>query len=220
MRRYLREWRDAVPGKHRSADLVGELYNLLAELDVRRWDLDDPLSVNRLGTLARFTALLADYESVRCRARPDADVAGEQVGGQHRGDWYYRNLALHIVNYARGTYEGFDGEEDFELDAVDLTTVHRAKGLEWPAVLVPSMTANRFPTTRTGQLQDWLVPRDRFDAARYEGSDADERRLFHVALTGPGTGCRCPATTGSSSSRPGPAPIAPNWWRTRRTRPR
>jgi DNA helicase-2/ATP-dependent DNA helicase PcrA len=28
-----------------------------------------------------------------------------------------------------------------------------------------------------------LVPRDRFDAARYEGSDADERRLFYVALT-------------------------------------
>jgi DNA helicase-2/ATP-dependent DNA helicase PcrA len=27
------------------------------------------------------------------------------------------------------------------------------------------------------------VPRDRFNAARYEGSDGDERRLFYVALT-------------------------------------
>jgi hypothetical protein len=155
VRRYLREWRDAVPGKTRSADLVGELYELLAELGVRYWDLVDPLAVNRLGTLARFTALLADYESVRRRARPDAEAAGEQVGGQDRGDWYYRNLAIHIVNYAQGAYEGFDGEPDFELDAVDLTTVHRAKGLEWPAVFVPSMTANRFPTTRTGQVQNW-----------------------------------------------------------------
>jgi len=183
VRRFLREWRDAVPGKKRSADLVGELYELLAVLDVRTSDLDDPVAVNRLGTLARFTALLADYESVRRRARPDAEVAGEQVGGQDRGDWYYRNLAIHIVNYAQGTYEGFDGEADFQVDAVDLTTVHRAKGLEWPVVFVPSMTASRFPTTRAGQAQDWLVPRDRFAANRYEGSDADERRLFYVAMT-------------------------------------
>src|SRR6266542_479430 len=183
LRRFLHQWRDAVPRKDRTADLVGELYELFAELNVRSWDLSDPLAVNRLGTLARFTALLADYESVRRRARPDAATPGEQVGGQDRGDWYYRNLAIHIVNYAQGTYEGFDGEVDYELDAVDLTTVHRAKGLEWPVVYVPSMTANRLPTTRTGAVQDWLVPRTMFAADRYEGDDADERRLFYVALT-------------------------------------
>jgi len=183
LRRLLHEWRDAVPRKDRTADLVGELYELLAELDVRSWDLSDPLAANRLGTLARFTTLLADYESVRRRARPDAAAPGEQVGGQDRGDWYYRNLAIHIVNYAQGTYEGFDGEPDYELDAVDVTTVHRAKGLEWPVVYIPSMTANRFPTSRTGEVQDWLVPRAMFAADRYEGSDADERRLFYVALT-------------------------------------
>jgi len=183
LRRLLREWKKAVPRTDRTADLVGELYTLLAELGVRDWDLTDPIAVNRIGTLARFSSLLADYEAVRRRARPDPDVAGEQVGGEDRGLWYYRNLAIHIANYAQGAYEGFDGEADFELDAVDLTTVHRAKGLEWPAVFVPSMTANRFPTTRTGSVQDWLVPRDRFDAARYEGSDGDERRLFYVAIT-------------------------------------
>jgi DNA helicase-2/ATP-dependent DNA helicase PcrA len=183
LRRLLRGWRDAVPKKDCSADLVGELYELLGELDVRSWDLTDPVVVNRFGTLARFTALLADYESVRRRARPDAEVAGEQVGGQDRGDWYYRNLAIHIVAYAQGTYEGFDGENDVSVDAVDVTTVHRAKGLEWPAVLVPSMTTRRFPSPRTGEAQDWLVPRDLFAAHRYEGSDADERRLFYVAIT-------------------------------------
>ena len=181
--RFLRQWRAAVPLTNRTASLVGELYDLLAELDVRAWDVSDPMAVNRLGTLARFSSLLADYESVRRRARPDADAPGEQVGGQDRGTWYYRNLALHIINYAQGAYEGFDGETDFVLDAVDLTTIHRAKGLEWPVVFVPSMTAGRFPTTRTGRIQPWLVPRERFGAARYEGSDADERRLFYVALT-------------------------------------
>lgn len=180
---FLTEWKSYVPRTDRTANLVGELYGLLDELGVRAWDLDDALAVNRLGTMARFSSLLADYESVRRRARPDADAPGEQVGGQDRGIWYYRNLAVHIVNYAQGAYEGFDGEAGYELDAVDLTTIHRAKGLEWPAVFVPSVTGKRFPSSRTGQPQDWLVPRDRFNAARYEGSDGDERRLFYVALT-------------------------------------
>jgi DNA helicase-2/ATP-dependent DNA helicase PcrA len=41
LRRLLREWRDAVPRKDRSADLVEELYLLLGELEVRTWDLSD-----------------------------------------------------------------------------------------------------------------------------------------------------------------------------------
>ena len=181
--KFLKLWKSVVPKNDRTANLVGEMYELLDELNVRSWDLSDPLHLNRLGTLARFSSLLADYESVRRRARPDPDTPGDQVGGEDRGTWYYRNLALHIINYAQGAYEGFDGEADFVLNAVDLTTVHRAKGLEWPAVFIPSVTANRFPTTRTGQVQSWLMPRERFNAGRYEGSDADERRLFYVALT-------------------------------------
>ena len=138
------EGRGAAPD--RTADLVGELYELLGRARTSATGTSsDPHTVNRLGTLARFSSLLADYESVRRRARPDADAPGEQVGGQDRGTWYYRNLALHIINYAQGAYEGFDGEADFVLDAVDLTTVHRAKGLEWPVVFVPSVTASRFP---------------------------------------------------------------------------
>jgi DNA helicase-2/ATP-dependent DNA helicase PcrA len=181
--RVLEEWQASIDEERRRADLVGELYVALDELGVRHWRLDDPLHVNRLGTLARFSALLADYESVRRRARPDPEVAGEQVGGQDRGAWYYKNLALHVVNYAQGAYEGFDGEAEVALDAVDVTTVHRAKGLEWPAVFVPSLTAGRFPSRMTGRAQDWPLPRHVFPAERYEGSDADERRLFYVAMT-------------------------------------
>jgi len=181
--RFLRQWKTDVPKTSRTANLVGELYQLLGELRVSGWELTDPGEINRVGTLARFSALLADYESVRRRARPDAEVGGEQVGGQDRGDWYYRNLGLQVINYAAGEYEGFDGEPDFALDAVDLTTVHRAKGLEWPVVLVPSLTKNRFPSSRAGRPHEWLVPRQLFNASRYEGSDGDERRLFYVAMT-------------------------------------
>jgi len=181
--RFLQEWKIAVPKEDRTADLVGEFYELLGELGVQNWDTRDPITVNKLGTLARFSALLADYESVRRRSRPDATNSGEQVGGQDRGRWYYVNLGTHIINYAQGAYDDFDGEPDFALDAVDLMTIHRAKGLEWPVVFVPSLTKGRFPSRYTGKQQNWLLPRDMFAAARYEGSDTDERRLFYVAMT-------------------------------------
>ena len=183
VRNVLKQWQVHSSSTERTADLVGDFYELLDVLEVRDWDFDDPVRLNAVGTLARFTSLLADYESVRRRARLDAEIYGEQVGGEWGGEWYYKNLAIHIVNYAQGAYEGFDGEPDLTIDAVDVTTVHRAKGLEWPAVFVPSLTALRFPSSRTGQWQDWLIPRALFNAARYEGSDADERRLFYVAAT-------------------------------------
>ena len=172
------------------------------------WDLDEP--ARRSTGSARSPgspSLLADYESVRRRARPDADVPGEQVGGQDRGTWYYRNLALHIINYAQGAYEGFDGEADFVLDAVDLTTVHRAKGLEWPAVFVPSVTAKPVPDDAHG---------------RGAGLAGAARPLRRAALRGKrratsggcstsrsrerATGSRSPATSGSPSSASAPSP--------------
>jgi len=179
----LHGWKVAAADDRRTADLIRELYELLEVLEVRTWDLDNPMEVNRLGTIARFSALLADFESVHRRARVDADNPGEQVGAQDRSIWFYKNLAIHVVNYAQGAYDGFDGEADASLDAVDVTTIHRAKGLEWPAVLVPSLTKGRFPSGKTGKPQPWPIPRDLFNAARYEGSDGDERRLFYVAMT-------------------------------------
>ncbi|MGY1810184.1 ATP-dependent helicase [Blastococcus sp. SYSU D00669] len=183
VRTLLREWKSAVDTPDRQVDLVRDFYQLLDVLGCKHWSHDDPRFIAALGTLARFTTLLTDYESVRRRARPDESKPGEQVGGQVGGPWYYRNLAIHIINYANGAYEGFDGEPDVSTDAVDLTTVHSAKGLEWPAVFVPSLTKRRFPSANTGKVRSWLISRDLFDADRYEGSDADERRLFYVATT-------------------------------------
>lgn len=182
LKTFLSNWK-AHANQDRPTDLVGNFYELCDVIGVSGWDPDDELANSRLGTLARFTMLLADYESVRRRARPDALAEGEQVGGQDRGTWYHKNLAIHIVNYASGAYEGFDGEPDLDLDAVDLTTIHRAKGLEWPVVFLPAMTDGRFPNSNVGKRDAWLLPRTMFDAARYEGDETDERRLFYVAMT-------------------------------------
>ena len=60
---------------------------------------------------------------------------------------------------------------------------HRVEDRLGTAALDRLGTANRFPTTCAGEIQQWLVPRNQFNAARYEGGDGDERRLFYVALT-------------------------------------
>lgn len=163
--------------------LVGEFYQLAQLLRIAEWDLTDAHQRNRLGTVARFTNVLADYESVTRRSRRDPQHPGEQVGGAVGNAWFYRNFAILLVNYANGNYDGFEGEEDLLGDGVALGTVHGAKGLEWPVVFLPSLTDGRFPSSWSGRPRDWLVPRSLFDAPRYEGSDADERRLFYVALT-------------------------------------
>jgi DNA helicase-2/ATP-dependent DNA helicase PcrA len=173
----------SVPSEARPVSLVADFYELLGDLGVAEWDADDPMTSSRLGTLARCSSILADYEAVRRRSRPHRDEAGAQSGGQDRGSWYYMNLAIYIANYAKGAYEDFDGEPDVLTDAVDLTTIHKAKGLEWDAVFVPSLITSRFPSSRTGRPRDWLVARHLFSPQRYEGSDADERRLFYVAMT-------------------------------------
>ncbi len=179
----LKSWKLEVSAATRPADLIGDYYDLLAACGVGAWDFTEPNTVTRLGTLARCSAILADYESTRRRARPDPDRSGEQVGGQDRGMWYYRWLAIHIQNWALGAFEGFEGEESFTLDAVDLTTVHQAKGLEWPVVFVPCVSAMRFPSIKTGQSQKWHVPGHCFTRTRYEGTENDERRLFYVAMS-------------------------------------
>jgi DNA helicase II / ATP-dependent DNA helicase PcrA len=183
VRRRLLTLKASVDSADKPVNLVGDFYELLADLGAATWDADNPIVSSRLGTLARCSSILADYESVRRRSRPDPDEPGAQIGGQDRGQWYYNNLSIYITNYASGAYEDFDGEPDIQVDAVDLTTVHKAKGLEWRVVFVPSLTKNRFPSSRTGRPQDWLIPRHLFSAQRYEGSDADERRLFYVAMT-------------------------------------
>lgn len=179
----LRRWKAEVDDERRPANLVRDYYEVLSLLDVENWDLDDPLVVNRMGTLARCSQLLADYEAASRRSRPLPEAPGEQRGARDRGRKYYEWLARYVQNWARGAYESFEGEEDVDLEAVELLTIHKAKGLEWPLVFVPALTEGRFPSGRIGQPREWLIPRKLFDARRYEGSDDDERRLFYVALT-------------------------------------
>ncbi|WP_217697934.1 ATP-dependent helicase [Sinomonas mesophila] len=181
---YLVAWKSKALGSEFNESLVGDFYVLVELLGVNHWNLTDGLTRNRLGTIARFTNVLADYEGVSWRARKDPDNPGEQVGARSGGEWFYKNFAILLSNFAVGSYDDFAGEEDLFEDGVALGTVHGAKGLEWPVVFLPSLVKTRFPSSKNGNRQDWPPSLlGRFDVGRYEGTDDDERRLFYVALT-------------------------------------
>ena len=184
---YLGGWKRLVKSTSAEVNLVKDFYKLLRELGVHQLDLDDPESSTTLGTLARFSQILADYEHVTRRARY-VQEENEQVfrGGQDRGTYFYQRLYNYLQYYALDAYEDFEGEDTFDLDAIDILTIHQSKGLEWPVVFLPSLVEGRFPSRYAGRAQEWLLPADLFPQevrSRYEGSDTEERRLFYVALT-------------------------------------
>lgn len=66
-------------------------------------------------------------------------------------------------------------------DAVTISTVHAAKGLEWPVVIIPYAWEGRFPTRSSSHGTSFS---DRV-AKRYGTTVEDERRLWYVAITRP-----------------------------------
>lgn len=66
---------------------------------------------------------------------------------------------------------GVAGKREREADAVSLSSVHQAKGLEWKVVFVIWLAEGMFPNAR--------VLEDDFDDSGLE----EERRLFYVAVT-------------------------------------
>jgi hypothetical protein len=96
----------SVPSEDRPVSLVAHFYELLGDLGVAEWDAEDPMTSSRLGTLARCSSILADYEAVRQRNRPHRGEAGAQTGGQDRGSWYYMNLAIYIAKLRQGRLRG------------------------------------------------------------------------------------------------------------------
>jgi DNA helicase-2/ATP-dependent DNA helicase PcrA len=187
VRRYLKDWKTHCERGAKPVSLVGHFYRHLYFLGAFRIDLDTPEGSARFGALARFSELLADFEHVTRRGRYVVEN-GDRVfrGGRDRGRSYLESLYRYLVYYARDAYEDFPGEPAADLDAVDILTVHQAKGLEWPVVFIPSLVSRRFPSFRAGTAQRWFLPDEVLSdetRQRYEGGDAEERRLFYVALT-------------------------------------
>ena len=100
---------------------------------------------------------------------------------QYADDYPYREQALEELLRIAEPYEDLDllisdlsledpdnPDAEHSEDAITLSTVHSAKGLEWAVVLIIDLVQNRFPSRHAALRDD-----------DYE----EERRLFYVACT-------------------------------------
>ena len=121
--------------------------------------------------LGKFSQAISDFESIHFRSEPVEK---------------YKSFSGFLEHHAANAYpEGWQDNAYASPDAVRIMTVHQAKGLQWPVVFIPQLVRNRFPSKGGGGRTPWhLIPAGAFEnAARYKGGEADERRLFYVAVT-------------------------------------
>jgi DNA helicase-2/ATP-dependent DNA helicase PcrA len=171
IREQLKEWKNDVLNKKYPG--FKELYHaLLLILGYHNLDPDNRLHAALMANLGRFSSLLGDFE-----------VSRRLGGGRVNWKSDIKNLCWFMNTYASKSYDEQPGEDLRGVDAVQITTVHQAKGLEWPVIFLPALVVGRFPSSRAGTQRPWLIPRDMFNARRYEGGEEEEKRLFYVAIT-------------------------------------
>ena len=98
----------------------------------------------------------------------------------------FADFAHFLSTDARDLFaDGVEGNLYASPDAVAISTVHRAKGCEWPVVFMPALTDEIFPAPQYYRDYTWdYVPRDAIaDAQRYESDIDNEDRLFYVGTT-------------------------------------
>lgn len=187
LRKYLKDWKKQRRLGNRPVNLIGDYYKLLNFLGAQKINENTGVGASRLGSFARFSELLADFEHITRRGRSESAAGRRKYkAGLDRGVNFFQRLYYYLLYYARDAYEDFEGEPADLSDAVEILTVHQAKGLEWPVVFVTALKKGRFPASRAGKGQDWLLPESVFPQKlrkRYQGGDPEERRLFYVAFT-------------------------------------
>ncbi len=159
---------------------LGRMSNLLTEFDhaVRR---AAPTQLYEAQPGARADEAQEDAVLAADRAAEAASSA--RVLGVTPGDTYLIRLRAFLEHFAGRAAEETPDTAPEARNAVQVMTVHQAKGLEFPVVFVPSLIEGRFPSALMGRRQPWYVPPDLFDRERYEGREDDEARLLYVALT-------------------------------------
>lgn len=147
-------YRDYLP----NSGLQEFYYRILNAMGAERGDLSE----EHMRGLAALSAAISDYESVYRSLR------ARQVGGLQ---WFISQIAdAGYADPARG--------DAGRADAVRILTIWAAKGLEFPVVFVPSFDKRKRPNPQPVFIDDGL-----YDKARYDGSEADDRRAYYTAVT-------------------------------------
>ena len=168
--RYAEQVRDRLQEERtQGITLQGVFLDFLERAGIREDGMGDGGDVVMFN-LGKFSQLISDYESINHRSSRTELFEG-----------FVKFLYFH----ADGAYaEGMDDSPFAPPDAVQISTVHQAKGREWAAVFIPALQRNRFPGAARPSSIWQLIPEEAVAGGeRYDGSNEDERRLFYVAMT-------------------------------------
>lgn len=175
---FLQQRKAQISQQRRDSELyLQRLYlDFLKVIEVREETIDRAATAPRTGeivfyNLGKFSQVISDFERIHFSMAP-LDL--------------YRFFAQFLYYQAADYYpEGWEDAGYARPDAVQVMTVHQAKGMQWPVVFIPCLRQNRFPSRRQGGRSVWsIIPETSVqNADRYKGTVEDERRLFYVALT-------------------------------------
>ncbi|MGI0015642.1 MAG: 3'-5' exonuclease, partial [Nitrososphaera sp.] len=138
--------------------LQGFYHKILNAMGAEDFDFGEVHNYN----LAALSTAISDYESVWVRLR-----AKEVVG-----------FFFYVYAYARGHYTDTQHRDTTIINAVNVLTIHKAKGLEFPVVFMPN-----FEWKRKRRPSDTFVDASLYDFAKYAGDEEDERRVYYTAIT-------------------------------------
>ncbi|WP_210481537.1 ATP-dependent DNA helicase [Naasia sp. SYSU D00948] len=165
---------DFTAGERWGAYNIQRLYlNVLEALDIREETIPgEPARAELvMYQLGKFSQVISDFEAIYFASNPKSK---------------YRSFLGFLTKQAPTYYEEADEDSGFATpNAVTITTVHRSKGMQWPAVFIPCLRRNRFPSRVSGGINVFhVIPQEAVpNSARYRGGLSDETRLFYVALT-------------------------------------
>jgi DNA helicase II / ATP-dependent DNA helicase PcrA len=170
----LERGRDFDAKKRHAVYNIQRLYlDFLEALDLREDTLPGDPSRRELVfyQLGKFSQAISDFEQIHFTTTPKAKYEGFAQWLEHQAPDYYADA---------------DADPGYAApDAVTIATVHQSKGLQWPAVFLPAMRKNRFPSRPMGGVQlHHVIPEVAIvNPERYRGTVEDETRLLYVAVT-------------------------------------
>ena len=148
-------------------------YELLEQLKANSGEVqwDDTILYN----LGRFSELILGFESVH-----------QWITPYDLKDFMYY-LGCWVAKEANNiNHEDIGGQ-----NVVQISTIHQAKGLEWPVVFLPSLTNLRFPSNQRTKGTEHLMDSNECCGRKSAANDPlesrerldEELRLWYVALT-------------------------------------
>lgn len=133
--------------------------------------LDEPNDLElKNDILEGIKAILDDYEEIYIDYQLSAKIKG---------------IIDFLDNAATEQYKYHNFKSSEEENGVQIMTIHKSKGLEFEAVILPNMDYKEFPSSNLGGKKYWHILSEHFkeNKEKYEGDIDDERKLFYVALT-------------------------------------